>query len=318
MDMADVAGRASVDPEVRKFVDGLAEGYRRYASEHDAPPARRREIAELVREPWRTGGPVMAETRDFEHDGVRLRLHRPTLQADLPMLIYIHGGGWMLFSIDTHDRLMREYAHRAGIAVLGVDYSLAPEVRYPVALNEIDGVVRWAEDMGARELGIEGQRIVIGGDSAGANLAVATCLKRRDEGRTSLAGMLLSYGAFDPRHRPSYDLYTGPEFTLEAGEMDAFWENYVGDAALLDDPLVAPIKADLRGLPSAHLTVAECDVLADSNVEFAQALKASAVPLECNLVRGATHSFLEAMSVAVLADRALDQQARWLANVVTA
>lgn len=307
---------AMVDAEIQKFVRGISEGYTRQSVGTDATIARRREIAEVVRKPWRTGGPPMARTHDFELFGIRLRLHCPVDRNGLPLLVYLHGGGWMLFSIDTHDRLMREYAHRADIAVLGIDYSLAPEARFPVALNEINAIVDWLQAKGASELGINASRIAIGGDSAGANLAVATSLKRRDSELEPLAGMLLSYGAFEPDRMPSYELYSGPDFTLEADEMDAFWQNYVTDPSHLDDPLVAPGRADLRGLPPAHLTIAECDILADSNIAFERALTKAGVSVESNLVHGATHSFLEAVSVSSLANRALNTQSEWLARIL--
>ena len=273
--------------------------------------AQRRRIAELVRESWRAGGPQMAQTREMDVSGVRLRLHRPTMERGLPVMLYVHGGGWVLFSLDTHDRLMREYAARAGIAVLGIDYSLSPEAKFPVALGEVKTVLDWLE-ANAASLGLDPSRILIGGDSAGANLAVAACLKRRDRGARKLAGMMLSYGAFDPAVTASYDLYSGPEYMLQAQEMDAFWAAYTQTPEQLSDPLVAPLRADLHDLPPTFLAIAECDILADSNRAFAAKLRQAGTPVEDVIYQGATHSFLEAMSIAPLAVRAIDDQARWI------
>jgi acetyl esterase len=300
-----------VDPDIANFVRGIAQGYAEHASDTPRSMEERRRIAEAVREPWRTGGPVMARTETWEQDGVRLRLHLPVEEEGLPVLFYIHGGGWALFSMDTHDRLMREYAARSGVAVVGIDYSLSPEAKFPVALDEIVAALAWLEGEGAA-LGVDAWRMVVGGDSAGANLAVAACLRRRAAGEPALAGMLLNYGAFDPRRSRSYELYSGPEFTLEADEMDEFWRLYVAHEGQLEDPLVAPIEAELHGLPPAFLAIAECDILADSNRAFAQKLGEAGVPVESVVYQGATHSFLEAVSVAPLAGRALDDQARWL------
>ncbi len=304
-----------VDPDIRRFVDAINAAYAAHAAPADAAMDERRAIAERVRQPWRTGGPIMAESVDLDMDGIRLRLHRPVADEKLPVMLYIHGGGWTLFSIDTHDRLMREYAARAGIAVVGIDYSLAPEHKFPVALHECSAALEWIADNAGR-LNLDASRVLIGGDSAGANLSVATCLLRRGEGKTLPAAMLLNYGAFAPEHLPSYARYGGDGFSLEAGEMDIFWANYAGDAEELTNPLVVPLRAELSGLPPAFLAIAECDILADCNHSFAEALTKAGVPARSIVYRGATHSFLEAMSIAPLASRALDDQADWIRETI--
>ncbi len=166
-------GLCRIDPEIGAFVDSINAGYAKLSPEGEMTIAERRAVAERVREPWRSGGPIMAETRDFELNGLRMRLHRPTSDGALAAMLYIHGGGWALFSVDTHDRLMREYAQRAGIAVIGIDYSLAPEAKFPVALNEIVAAIEGLR-LQAAALGVDGERMAIGGDSAGANLAVVS------------------------------------------------------------------------------------------------------------------------------------------------
>lgn len=307
---------AELDPDIRRFSDGIAEAYATGNLGPDATLQERRALAEDVRKPWRMGGPVMAETVEHSAGAVQLRLHRPTTTSNLPLLIYIHGGGWVLFSMDTHDRLMREYAARTGVAVLGVDYSLSPEHKFPVALKEIDEIVDWIEQSGAQTFSIDQTRVAIGGDSAGANLSVATCIKRRQAGKDPLAGMLLSYGAFDPKHYPSYETFDGPPYTLEADEMDAFWDHYITSSSELDDPLVAPINDHLASLPPAHLTIADCDILADSNAKFAEKMRARGGSIEVERYAGATHSFLEAMSISALANDALVAQAEWLKKIL--
>lgn len=303
-----------IDPEIRRFVDAINAAY----AEHGQPGAdmaTRRGIAERVRTPWRENGPIMATSTDLDMDGIRLRLHRPVSDAVLPVLLYIHGGGWTLFSIDTHDRLMREYAARAGIAVIGIDYSLSPEHKFPVALHECSAALDWIAAQ-AGPLKLDPDRVLIGGDSAGANLSVATCLLRRAGGKPLPAAMLLNYGAFAPDHLPSYARFGGDGFSLEVGEMDIFWDNYVDGAAQLADPLVAPLRADLAGLPPAFVAIAECDILADCNTAFAARLTDAGVPVRVVTYRGATHSFLEAMSISSLASGALDDQAAWIRQTV--
>ncbi|WP_156681137.1 alpha/beta hydrolase [Sphingomonas profundi] len=313
---AALAREDDVDPGIRRFVTALNHGYGQFSDFDALPLPARRAAAETVRAPWRAGGPAMPETRETVIAGCRARLHYPVARgaaAPLPAMLYIHGGGWTMFSIDTHDRLMREYAARAGVVVIGLDYSLSPEARYPVALAEVVEAVR-ALRRDAAGHGIDPAALAIGGDSAGANLSVAACLRLRAEGDPQPLAMLLNYGAFDPAETPSYARYDGPAYMLTVAEMDRFWANYTGDAGLLSDPLVAPLRADLAGLPPAFLAIAACDILADANRAMAARLEAHGVPVEARTYAGATHSFLEAVSISALADRALDEAARWLSS----
>ena len=305
------------DPDIRRFVDAINAAYAEHGAPTGASMATRRTVAERVRAPWREGGPIMAESQEIDMGGVRLRLHRPVADATLPVLLYVHGGGWTLFSIDTHDRLMREYAARSGVAVLGIDYSLSPENKFPVALEECAAALDWIEAQGDA-LNLDVTRVLIGGDSAGANLSVASCLLQRQRGRPLPAAMLLNYGAFAPERTPGYARFGAGDYSLEADEMDAFWASYVDGPEQLADPLVAPLRADLTGLPPAFLAIAECDILADCNDAFARKLKDAGVPTRAVTYRGATHSFLEAVSIAPLANRALDDQAAWIREIVQA
>lgn len=276
----------------------------------------RRRVAEAVRKPWASGGPAMAESVDLKVGElcVPIRIYRPEAEAELPALIYLHGGGWMLFSVDTHDRLMREYASRACVTVIGIDYSLAPEARFPVALEEIIDVVRWLRS--ADSLGtITAKRVAIGGDSAGANLALAANLALRAAGEPVLDAMLLNYGAFDSQPRTSHARYGGPDYMLTADEMAEFWRNYLPESRQ-KDALAQPLLADLHGLPPSFLCIAECDILADENRELAHRLGDAGVPTVAKTYAGATHSFLEAVSVSPLADQALTEASEWLSEVL--
>ena len=280
-------------------------------------PAESRRIAEEVRAPWTWGGPEMAATAErivpSANGPVRVRCYDPDSDGVKPALIYLHGGGWTIFSLDTHDRVMREYAARAGVMVVGVDYALSPEAKYPVALEQVVTVARF---LGARgiDFGIDPLRIAIGGDSAGANLAIATCLRLRDEGDARLIqAMILNYGVFSRESSPEATLrFGGPGNMLTTEEMEGFWRNYLRDDGDAEDPLVCPLRADLHGLPPALLVVPECDLLAEQSVELAARLAADGVPVKLEMYRGAVHSFLEAVSMAPIAARAFDQTATWL------
>ncbi|HEX2594093.1 MAG TPA: alpha/beta hydrolase fold domain-containing protein [Rhizomicrobium sp.] len=316
-----MAAAEDIDPQIREFVNAINGAYASFGYSADRTYAESRAIAEKVRAPWRQGGPVMAETRERDiptpHGAVRVRLHKPTKTAPLPAFFYNHGGGWTLFSLETHDRVMREYAARSGACVIGIDYALSPEAKFPVALEQIVAVVRWFRDHGA-ELGIDGTRLAIGGDSAGGNLSLSTSLKLRDCGEGStLKGLLLIYGAFDSyRSREAAKRYGGDDYNLTDAECAVFWDNYIGGTHGVDSPLAQPMLADLTGLPPVLLTVGECDVLAEQSDRMAERLRAADVQVRLDVYPGATHSFIEAMSISELANRALDEGAHWLAQIL--
>ena len=308
-----------LDPDIRRFIRGVAQSVARYPQFNSAPFPQVRQWAEEVRTPWRQGGPVMLETLNREaptrHGDVRVRIHRPT-SGELPGLIYLHGGGWTLFSIDTHDRVLREYAARAGCCVIGVDYALSPENKFPIALEQVVDVVAWLVEQGP-ELGIDVLRLAIGGDSAGANLSVATCLLRRDLGAAPpLCGMILNYGAFNSRcSAEACRRYGGPEYMLGCDEMSEYWRNYFRTDADADNPLACPLLASPRGLPPAFLAIGECDILAEQSVQMAKGLQAAGVPAQSIVYPGASHSFIEAMSIAEISNRALTDASAWLRRV---
>lgn len=305
-----------VEPGVRAFVERTSADYARLSGPEPVSVERRRAIAEEVRRPWTAGGPAMASTSEVRIGaaGLRLRIHRPSGDPRLPALAYCHGGGWTIFSLDTHDRLMREYAARSGCAVVGIDYSLSPEVRFPHALGEVAEAIAWLAAEGAAH-GLDPARIALGGDSAGGNLALAAALVLRDRNLELLAGLLVNYGAIDDAERPSYTCYGGDGYMLTPPEMAEFWVNYRGTERG-PDPLARPLLGDFAGLPPTFLCIAECDILADENRELAERMRSAGVAVTECVYPGATHSFLEAAEVSALARRALDETAAWLRGVL--
>ncbi|PTQ11836.1 alpha/beta hydrolase [Sphingomonas oleivorans] len=307
-----------LDPQIAAFIAQMGKGWAQHKALDTVSFPEARHIAEQVRAPWIQGGPQMALTTElaipFGEDTIPVRIHRPIKDAGaLPALVYLHGGGWTIFSINTHDRLMREYASRAGICVIGVDYSLSPEVRFPRALEETIEVVRWLRRHGG-EQGIDPDRLATGGDSAGANLAIATAIHLRDaEQPQAVKAMLLNYGAFDTDcHNASYERFGGPAFMLGGQEMEDFWKNYLGEDFGKRLPLACPLHAELSGLPPAFLCIPNCDVLLDENLEMEKRLRAAGVDTTARIYEGASHSFLEAVSIAEVADRALSEASEWL------
>ena len=309
---------APIDPQIGRFVSELMQSQMGDARVSQPSFREMRHDAEVIREPWRRGGPVMAGIRDMQvpaaRGDVHVRLFRPCASSEpRPALIYLHGGGWTMFSIDTHERIMRELAARAGVVVIGVDYALSPEAKFPFALHQIEEVVRWVASH-ADEFEVDPERLAIGGDSAGANLAVGTSLMLRDAGDPGvLQGLLLIYGCFTHLlSETSANGYGAEGNLLTSSEMAAFWRNYLADPADALDPLASPMLAQLEGLPPTFQVIAQCDVLAEQNVAFAKRLHEAGVAAEKREYAGATHSFLEAVSIAEVAGRALDDCATWL------
>jgi acetyl esterase len=163
-------------------------------------------------------------------------------------------------------------------------------------------------------LGVDGSRIALGGDSVGANLALAAALALREAGESRmLQGLLLNYGAYsDDDESASFHLFDGPRYTLDRNEMRGFWQGYLRDEHDRRHPLAQPLRADLSRLPPSLLVVADNDVLRDGSLQLAAALRACGNATTLRRYAGATHSFLEAMSLASLSVRALDDSAAWL------
>ena len=317
--------RPEIDPEISIFVEGVSKAWAEHPPFMSIPIEEARRVAEKVRAPWRVNGPEMAKVSEHSvptsTGPLRVRLYDPGVSKPGPVLIYLHGGGFILFSLDTHDRLMREYAAAGNFMVLGVDYPLSPEARYPAALNQIVELMDWLHSNGASALGINPGRVAIGGDSAGGNLSVATALRLRDRGTPDrLKGMLLNYGAFSTEcSDEAEERFGGPDAVLQRAEMDHYYHSYLGpEGVARPEPYAAPLLANLEGLPPAFLAIPECDLLAEQSYEMSNRLKDAKVEVSSVVYRGATHSFLEAMSVAKVARRAIEDGASWVKKVLGA
>jgi acetyl esterase len=179
------------------------------------------------------------------------------------------------------------------------------------------GVVRWLQTHG-HVLGIDARRIALGGDSAGGNLSTCAAIALRDAGEPSLVrGLLLIYPAFEKHCSPeALRRYGGPGNVLTAEELEYFWDNYTGGVDVSRDPRATPTCARLEGLPPVCMTVPECDVLTEQSYAMAHRLRAARVPVEMHVYPGATHSFIEAMSIAPVAERAIAEGADWVRHAL--
>lgn len=226
---------------------------------------------------------------------IAARLYRPFVAEELPVIVYYHGGGFVLGSLDTYDNVCRNLCADTGAIVVSVDYRLAPEHRFPVASDDALMAVRFLEAEAGR-LGIDPARMLVAGDSAGGNLAAVTALRLRDEGGPSLAGQLLVYPATDhfSAGRDSYRAYA-EGFGLTADDMVWFWDHYAPAPAQYLDPRASPLRAaDLTRLPPALVASVEYDVLRDEGEVYADRLQAAGVPVERRRFAGLAHGCLNA------------------------
>jgi len=256
------------------------------------------------------GGPIMVETRDFEIPGRRraimARLYVPEgVGESSPGFLFLHGGGWVLGSPDTHDRLARELATGVGARVLSIAYALAPEHPYPEGLHDCVDAAQWLGAHGA-EVGMDVGRLLIGGDSAGGNLAAATLLRLREEGGPAFRAAIYIYGAFALTiDTPSMQAWGDRDLILSHKTMDWFRRLYLGDAviaAISDDPHAAPIHGDLRGFPPAVLVVGSLDPLQSDSEMFAAALAKAGVENELHVFDDAPHAFAQIFMLDMAAD----------------
>jgi acetyl esterase len=268
---------------------------------------------------WNVDLPELPAVADLSVPGpagaIRLRHFRPRSGGRLPVIVYLHGGGWAIGSVDTHNRLMRLLALAADVAVIGIDYRLAPEHPHPAPLEDCLAALRWVRAQ-ADELDVDALRIVLAGDSAGANLALASLLALRDAGEALPRGAGLFYGCYAAHpDTASHARFGDGSYRLSTAEMDWFWRNYLG-ATPAGTPLAEPIYADLRRLPPLFLALAAVDPLADDTRELARRLAAAGVPHEVREYPGLVHGFLQMTARCAAARAAMADAGRAIGHIL--
>lgn len=246
----------------------------------------------------------VAEIRDLVLAGSPARLYHPKPGETLPAIFFLHGGGWVCGTVETHDGLCRALAAKTGCAVISLDYPRAPENPFP---EPLEASYRALQALPAAGLAIDTRRIAVAGDSAGGNLAAALCLLVKERGGVRIAHQLLFYPVLDTDFaRESYTV-NGADYFLTREMMRWFWQQYVGDAVDAPHALAAPVRAgDLAGLPSATIITAEFDPLRDEGEAYAAQLKAAGVPVKLERVAGMFHGFASMTGILPHADEALD------------
>jgi acetyl esterase len=243
----------------------------------------------------RPAGPDVSAVEDLSVPGpdgaVPVRVFTPTGQGPFPVLVWFHGGGWVLGDLEMSDATCRNLTNAAGCVVVSVDYRLAPEAKFPAAPEDCYAATRWVAE-NADRIGVDTTRIAVGGDSAGGNLAAVVAQMCRDRGGPSLMHQLLVYPVIEHNlDTPSYQ-ENKEGYLLSHGMMEWFWGHYLGDESEAEEPYAAPIKAkDLSGLPAAHVITAEFDPLRDEGETYAQRLMEAGVPTRCERYDGMIHGF---------------------------
>lgn len=222
---------------------------------------------------------------------IRAKLWAEHATPKLPVLLYFHGGGFTVGSPETHEGLCKHLAHLAQCAVLSVDYRLAPEHTFPTAHHDAFDVLQWLHQHAAT-LGLDPERIALGGDSAGGTLTAATAIAARDAG-IALRLQLMFYPGCSPEHMASAHTFE-KGFLLEKASIDYFYKHYLPNATDRHDPRFSPLLlSDVSGLAPAWIGLAECDPLVDEGVAYADHLRMAGVPVELEIYKGVVHSFIQ-------------------------
>jgi acetyl esterase len=307
-----------LDPQIAGILESLDAGFPRVET-MTGPQARSvirsRFVASAEPE---TVGAVYDESVPGPSGDIAVRVYRPEV-ADTeapPILVYAHGGGFVFCDLDSHDGLCRSFANLIRAVVVSVDYRLAPEHAWPAAAEDVFAVTQWVA-RNARELGGAPGRIVVGGDSAGGNVAAVTALMARDRGGPSLAAQLLLYPViaadFDTE---SYRLF-GKGYYNPRPALQWYWDQYVPSPADREHPYASLLRADLGGLPPAVVVIAGHDPLRDQGVAFGDALEAAGVPLTQCYFEGGIHGFIT-MPMLDIAQRARVKACRELSRLLEA
>jgi acetyl esterase len=297
MSTTNAAGASPVlEPITQKLIDGLAAAGG--PPIYTLTPQAARDLLTRVQETPVKKAPASIEDTTFPvgpTGTTRIRIVRPDgAKGVTPVVMWFHGGGWILGDKDTHDRLVREFASGTGATVIFVDYDRAPEARYPVAIEQAYGATKYVAEH-ARELGVDASRLAIAGDSVGGNMTAVVALMAKERKGPQIVFQLLYYPVTDASlSEPSYaEFRDGP--WLSKPEMAWFWDAYLPDraarAAITASPLNATVE-ELRGLPDALIIVDENDILRDEGEAYARKLSQAGVRVTSTRYNGTIHDFV--------------------------
>ena len=309
-----------LDPLAQAYLDTLAASPR--PKPWDIPIT---EFREGFRTLTRTFGPkdvpvgkIANLVMQVEDRDIPLRLYTPVAAGGeaLPVLVYFHGGAFVAGDLETHDAACRILAAESGLRVVAVDYRLAPEHRFPSAVEDAHAAVCWIEE-NAPTLGIDPNRIAVGGDSAGGNLAAVVCQMAKEQDGPHIAFQLLQYPVTQFGESFTSTRTYAEGYGLDKDVLDWCYDKYLPLGADLTDVRLSPLgAAELRGLPPAYVMLAECDMLHDEGLAYAERLRAAQVPVTVADYPGLIHGFTLLQSVLPQAHEALTKAAKALREAV--
>lgn len=284
----------ALDPQVKGLLDAMAANPAPRMI--DLPVAQAREMYRGIASTLDLQGVPIGKVEDRKIPGpggdIPVRIYTPVAAGGdaLPTLVYFHGGGWVIGDLGTHDALCRSLANEAGCKVVAIDYRLAPEHRFPAAADDCYAAVKWIE-ANASEIGVDANRIAVGGDSAGGNLAAVVSQLALAAKGPRIAFQLLIYPVTDTNTDTGSYRDNASGYFLERDSMIWFFDHYLSGADR-NDPRIAPLKAaSLAGLPRAYVVTAGFDPLRDEGRAYAEALKAAGVATEYVNYEGMIHGF---------------------------
>lgn len=307
--MSRLYTRSRLDPQMVVAMDKEAELAPGIGDVSQLSVQEIRKLYTQAREYWNADAPALPTVINKTVPGpvgdIPIRLYYPAEKRPLPGLIYLHGGGWVLGNLDTHDKIMRLFALQSGVAVIGVDYHLAPEYKFPVAIEETITITHHLRRCG-NDLGIDASRIAMGGDSAGANISMAASLVLRASYPDLLKYLLLYYGIYGLKDSRTRRLYGGPEDGMGEDDLEFYQDCYLRTEEDQNDPRYSILKADLKGLPPAFIGAAEFDPLLDDSLTLRTLLDEAGIANEFKVYGGVLHSFLHYSRVVDKAVQAIE------------
>jgi len=247
---------------------------------------------------------------------IALRIYRPFIQNSCPTLLYLHGGGWVVGNLDTHDRVMRLLAQFSGAAVVGIDYALSPEHKFPVAINETLAVIQWLESSGHNH-GLDPTRLALGGDSAGANMAVAVTQLHHQQDRQAIRFLLLYYGAYGLTDSWSWQQYGNADYEFTREDKAFYLDSYLANPGDHADSRFNVLSGNIACLPQAFIAAAEYDPLHDDSVALHEAMRKANRPAHLEVYTGVLHSFIHYSRLLDKATQALRDGAHALTKALS-
>ncbi len=288
---------------------------------HELTPQQARETLPQMRDAVLPGEPeAVARVEDRRIPGpageIPIRVYRPAGSGQFPVLVFFHGGGWVMGDLESEDQTCRSLTNLSNGCVVSVEYRLAPEARYPAGADDCYAATKWVVD-NAGELHVDASRMAVGGSSAGGNLAAVVSLIARDKGGPEIRSQVLIYPITDCNFETASYKESGEGFGLTETDMRWFWDRYLESPDEGTQPHASPLQAeDLEGLPRALVITAEYDPLRDEGEAYGERLRAAGVPTTLTRYKGVVHGFVKRASIVPEGRQALEQIGRELRDAL--